>query len=332
MKRVITAIGWILCASALLALGVPPIGAQGLKQVKHAYIAEPGYYWDIFEAQELGYFKAEGLDVESVRFDVTSQGMTALATGAVQFASLTPDVPLLAAIKGQGDAIIVSNEVRIATWDFLVLPEITSYADLKGKIIGVSQIQSASTLDLRQLLRRHGLQDSEYTVLQVGGSAKRYAALTSRQIAGALITEPVNFEAMDAGFRKLGGVYEVSRLPSVIIAVLRSWAKANEKTAVGLLRAIYRAQDWLNDTRNRAAAVDLMVKLSKARRSSVERTYDKYVRDLKVYNRGAITIETVTQTLEEMAAIGAISRPLPAPGQFLDLSFRNEAVAGRSGP
>ena len=327
MRQVVTAIGWALCAGALLALGVNPIAAQGLKQVKHAYIAEPGYYWDVFEAENLGYFKAEGIDVESVRFDVTSQGMTALVTGAAQFGSLTPDVALLAAIKGQGDAVIVSNEVRIATWDFLVLRDIKSYAELKGKIIGVSQLQSASTLDLRQLLRRHGLQDSDYTILQVGGSAKRYAALKSRQIAGALITEPVNFEAMDAGFRKLGGVYEVSTIPSVVITMLRSWAKANEKTTVGLLRAIYRAQDWLNDTRNRAAAVDLMVKLSKAKRSSVERTYDKYINDLKVYNRGAITIEKITQTLQEMAGIGAISKPIPAPAPFLDLSFRTEALA-----
>ncbi len=326
MRRGFMVLGWLVCVVSLFALGADPMAAQGLKQVKHAYIAEPGYYWDVFEAQHLGYFRAEGIDVESTRFDVTSQGVTALVTGAVQFASVTPDVAMLAAIKGQGDTVIVSNEVRVPTWDFLVQPDIKSYADLKGKIIGVSQIQSASTLTLRQLLRRNGLQDSDYTVLQVGGTSKRYAALQSKQIAGALITEPVNFEAVDAGFRKLGGVYEVSSIPSVVVAMLRSWAKANEKTAVGLLRAIYRAQDWINDTRNRDAAVELMVRLSKANRVSVEKTYDKYVKDLKVYNRGAITIEKIKQTLEDMASIGAISRPTPAPAQFLDLSFRTEAL------
>jgi len=326
MKRVVMVIGWGLCVVSLFVLGANPIAAQGLKQVKHAYIAEPGYYWDVFEAEHLGYFKAEGIDVESIRFDVTSQGVTALVTGAAQLASVTPDVAMLATIKGQGDAVIVSNEVRLPTWDFLVQPDIKSYAELKGKIIGVSQIQSASTLTLRQLMRRHGLQDGDYTVLQVGGTSKRYAALRSKQIAGALITEPVNFVAIDAGFRKLGGVYEVSSIPSVVFAMLRSWTKTNEKTAVGLLRAIFRAQDWINDTRNKDAAVELMVGLSKANRSSVERTYDKYVKDLKVFNRGAITIEKIKQTLEDMASIGAISKPIPAPAQFLDLSFRNEAL------
>lgn len=328
MRRIYAVVGWALCICSLFAIGASPIAAQGLKLVKHAYIAEPGYYWDVFEAEQLGYFKAEGIDVESTRFDVTSQGMTALVTGAVQFASVTPDVAMLAAIKGQGDAVIVSNEVRIPTWDFLVQPDIKSYADLKGKIIGVSQIQSASTLDLRQLMRRHGLQDSDYTVLQVGGTSKRYAALQSKQIAGALITEPVNFEAIDAGYHKLGGVYEVSPVPSVVFAMLRSWAKANESTTVGLLRAIYRAQGWLNDTKNKTAAVDLMVKLSKANRTSVERTYDKYIKDLKVYNRGAITIDVISRTLEEMVSIGAISKPLPSPTQLLDLSYRTAALAG----
>jgi ABC-type nitrate/sulfonate/bicarbonate transport system substrate-binding protein len=301
--------------------------AQGLKTIHHAYVAEPGYYWDVFEAQALGFFKQEGLDVESTRFDVTSQAVTAVATGASQIGSVTPDVAMLATIKGQGDVIIVSNEVRLPTWDLMVQPDIKTYADLKGKILGVSQLQSASTLNLRQLMRKHGLKDNDYTVLQVGGSGKRYAAIRSKQIAGALITEPVNFEAMDAGFHKLGGVYDVSVVPSVVFATTRSWAKANEKLLVGFLRAVYKAQDWLNNTKNKKAAVDLMVDLSKARRSSVERSYDKYVSDLKVYNRGSITAAVIKRTLEDMSEIGAISKPIPNPNKVLDLSYRKKALA-----
>ena len=301
--------------------------AQDLKKIQHAYVAEPGYYWDVFEAQALGFFKQEGLDVDSTRFDVTSQAVTAVVTGASQIASVTPDVAMLATIKGQGDVVIVSNEVRLPTWDLIVQPDIKTYADLKGKILGVSQLQSASTLNLRQLMSKHGLKDNEYTVLQVGGSGKRYAAIQSKQIAGSLITEPVNFEAMDAGFRKLGGVYDASVVPSVVLAVTRSWASANEKLLVGFLRAVYKAQDWLNNTKNKKAAVDLMVDLSKAHRSSVERTYDKFTSQLKVYNRGAITAAVIKQTLQDMAEIGAISKPIPDPNKLLDLSYRQKALA-----
>lgn len=327
MKRFFMPLCLVLVLSILLVPAFSPASAQELKKIKHAYIAEPGYYWDVFEAQELGFFKAEGIEVESTRFDTTSQGVAALVTGAVHFGSVTPDVAMLAAIKGQGDVVIVSNEVRIPTWDFMVQPEIKSYADLKGKVIGVSQLQSASTLNLRQLLRKHGLKDDDYTILQVGGTSKRYAALQSKQIAGALITEPVNFEAMDAGYRMLGGVYEASAVPSVVIAVTRSWAKANEKILVGLLRALYRAQDWFNNAANKKAAVDLMVRLSKAKPGSVEKTYDKYTKELKVYNRGEITPQVIKETLEDMAAIGAISKPVPSPEQFLDLSYRKKALA-----
>jgi ABC-type nitrate/sulfonate/bicarbonate transport system substrate-binding protein len=301
--------------------------AQELKKVRHAYVAEPGYYWDVFEAQALGFFKQEGLDVESTRFDITSQAVTAVATAASDVASVTPDVAMLATIKGQGDVVVVSNEVRLPTWDLIVQPDIKTYAELKGKILGVSQLQSASTLNLRQLMRKHGLKDNDYTVLQVGGSGKRYAAIQSKQIAGSLITEPVNFEAMDAGFRKLGGVYEVSVVPSVVMAVTRSWAGANQKILVGFLRAVYKAQDWLNNTKNKKAAVDLMVDLSKAHRSSVERTYDKYVSELKVYNRGAITADVIKKTLQDMAEIEAISKPIPDPNKLLDLTYRQKALA-----
>jgi NitT/TauT family transport system substrate-binding protein len=314
---------WLIAGGALAV----PAAAQDLKKIKHGYVSEPGYYWDVFQAQANGFFKNEGLDVDSTRFDVTSQAVTALVTGAVNIASPTPDTVLLAAIKGQGDAIIVSNEIRLPTWDLLVQPDIKSYADLKGKVLGVSQLQSASTLNLRQLLRKHGLKDDEYNILQVGGSGKRYAALQSKQIAASLITEPVNFDAMDAGFKKLGGVYEVSIVPSAVIAVSRAWAQANEKLLVAFLRAMYRGQDWINTTKNKKGAVDLMVDLSKAQRSSVERTYDKYVSDLKVYNRGDINADVVRKTLEDMVEIDAISKPIPDPNKFIDLSYRQKALA-----
>lgn len=312
---------------SLFALAPRRSTAQELKKMQHAYVAEPGYYWDVFEAQALGFFKQEGLDVESTRFDVTSQAVTAVVTGASQIASVTPDVAMLATIKGQGDVVIVSNEVRLPTWDLMVQPDIKTYADLKGKILGVSQLQSASTLNLRQLMRKHGLKDNDYTVLQVGGSGKRYAAIQSKQIAGSLITEPVNFEAMDAGFRKLGGVYDVSVVPSVVLAVTRSWASANEKLLVGFLRAVYKAQDWLNNPKNKKEAVDLMVDLSKAHRPSVERTYDKFTSQLKVYNRGAITADVIKRTLQDMAEIEAISKPIPDANKLLDLTYRQKALA-----
>ncbi len=317
----------LLLAAAILGAARGSAPAQELKKIKHGYVAEPGYYWDVFQAQANGFFKAEGLDVDSTRFDVTSQAVTALVTGAINIASPTPDVAMLATIKGQGDVIIVSNEIRLPTWDLLVQPEIKTYADIKGKVLGVSQLQSASTLNLRQLLRKNGVKDNEYNILQVGGSGKRYAAIQSKQIAGALLTEPVNFEAMDAGFRKLGGVYEASVVPSAVITVSRAWAKANEKILVGFLRAVYRAQDWINNPKNKKEAVDLMVELSKAQRTSVERTYDKYVSDLKVYNRGDINAEVIKKTLEDMVEIEALSKPIPDPNNFLDLSFRQKALS-----
>ena len=318
---------FVFVCLSLIGATPQPSRAQELKKIRHGYVAEPGYYWDVFEAQALGFFKQEGLDVDSTRFDITSQAVTAVATAASDIASVTPDVAMLATIKGQGDVVIVSNEVRLPTWDLIVQPDIKTYAELKGKILGVSQLQSASTLNLRQLMRKNGLKDSDYTILQVGGSGKRYAAIQSKQIAGSLITEPVNFEAMDAGFRKLGGVYEASIVPSVVVAVTRAWAGANEKFLVGFLRALYKAQDWLNNTKNKKQAVDLMVSLSKAKPSSVERTYDKFVSELKVYNRGAITTDVIKLTLEDMAEIEAISKPLPDPNKLLDLSYRQKALA-----
>ena len=132
---------------------------------------------------------------------------------------------------------------------------------------------------------------------------------------------------MDAGFHKLGGVYDVSVVPSVVFAVTRSWAKANEKVLVGFLRAVYKAHDWLNNPKNKKEAVDLMVDLSKAHRPSVERTYDKFTSQLKVYNRGAITADVIKRTLQDMAEIEAISKPIPDANKLLDLTYRQKALA-----
>src|SRR3990172_5953464 len=63
---------------------------------------------------------------------------------------------MLVTIKGNGDVVIVSNEVRLPTWDLIVQPELKTYADLKGKVLGVSQIQSASTLHQDDLVHSQG--------------------------------------------------------------------------------------------------------------------------------------------------------------------------------
>ena len=70
-----------------------------------------------------------------------------------------------------------------------------------------------------------------------------------------------------------------------------------------------------------------MVDLSKAHRPSVERTYDKFTSQLKVYNRGAITADVIKRTLQDMAEIEAISKPIPDANKLLDLTYRQKALA-----
>jgi ABC-type nitrate/sulfonate/bicarbonate transport system substrate-binding protein len=80
---------------------------------------------------------------------------------------------------------------------------ITSIEQLRGKKIGVSAIGSLVEILGRRILLAHGVRPEQVTFLGLGPSYVTYVALKAGTIDATLLQIPLNFAALDDGFRKL---------------------------------------------------------------------------------------------------------------------------------
>ena len=86
----------------------------------------------------------------------------------------------------------------------MVRADIRSAADLKGKRLGVSRFGTASDFGTRLMVSKLGLNpDSDVTILQIGDTPTRVAALMAKSVDGAIFDPPDHKRAVENGGRWL---------------------------------------------------------------------------------------------------------------------------------
>lgn len=130
---------------AFIVLLAGPVGVQaqtaGLKKAKVAIPNVSISPIPTFVAKELGYYRDEGFDTEIImmRAPVTIQ---ALISGSVDYTG-TPGATIAAAVQGAKLLVLMAYFDK-ALYDLVVRPEISSYAELKGKVFGISALSGFS--------------------------------------------------------------------------------------------------------------------------------------------------------------------------------------------
>ena len=106
----------------------------------------------------------------------------ALIAGNFDVALTRCTTPMLRRLRGS-EQYIVANYSNHFNDVFLAAPEITSVKQLKGKRIAVSRFGSGSHILTNLVLKQAGLDpQKDVTVLQIGNSAARLAAIMTRSI------------------------------------------------------------------------------------------------------------------------------------------------------
>ena len=85
---------------------------------------------------------------------------------------------------------------------------------MKGKAVGTGSPGSISDFIIREIFKRHGLDPlRDATFLGIGGSRERFAALTSGAVHATFLSPPLNFKAIEMGYRKLASANEYVTWP-----------------------------------------------------------------------------------------------------------------------
>lgn len=206
-------------------------------------------------AAQSGLFKRNGLDVD-LRFTASSTGVAALVAGEIQIFQ-GGGSEMLSANAGGADLLVIGNLVPIYPYVFMVPAEIKTVADLKGKKVGVSMPGSTSDIATRVGLRAVGIDpDKDVTIVAVGSSQNRTAALLAGSIQGGLDQPPGYYTLEAKGFHVLFDMVS-QKLPVVNngIGLQRAWLNANRAVLQRYIDSIVQAIAALRKDKAGAIAI-----------------------------------------------------------------------------
>ena len=130
-------------------------------------------------AQELGYFRREGVDVKLIRVDQTPLAVAGLVSGDGDMANVSVESVLHLAARAQRSwkAVIVPNK----SLPFLIAARrgVRSPADLAGRIFGVGRIGSLDHSLSAAVLRSKGVDPASVNFVSIGQPQMRAQALAT---------------------------------------------------------------------------------------------------------------------------------------------------------
>ncbi len=145
-------------------------------------------------AAQLGYFKAEGLEVSLIDCADEATAVRLVASGGAEVASCAFEHTIRWQARGQGlQAFVMQSSapqvsVGVST---RTLTEFRHPSELRGRRIGMSAIDSVSQSLVNALLSRAGLGAAEVSFVSVGVGGDAMNALRSGQVDVISTQEPV---------------------------------------------------------------------------------------------------------------------------------------------
>jgi NitT/TauT family transport system substrate-binding protein len=208
--------------------------------------------------EQLGYFSAEGLDVQLLTEPAGAQAENVLISGDVQgvvgFYDHTVDlqtkgkcvqsVVQLANVPGEVEMVATSKAGQI-----------TGPADFRGRKLGVTSPGSSTDFLTQYLATKAGLSKADYTTVKAGAGQTFIAAIENGGIDAGMTTDPTAARLVSSGKAKvlldmrteagarsaLGGLYPASSLYMDC-----AWVAAHRDTVQKLANAFVKTLHWIH--------------------------------------------------------------------------------------
>jgi len=208
-------------------------------------------------AESLGYFKDEGLDVELLNEAAGVDAENQLLAGAVQGVVGFYDHCVDLQAKGKFVESVVQfshapGEVELVSTKH---PDIKSFADLKGKTLGVTGLGSSTNFLTLFMANKAGLKAGDVVTIPVGAGGTFIAAMQQDRIQAGMTTEPtisrmiktgeaavlVDLRTPELTRTALGGPY-----PAASLYMETNWVNAHKEDVQKLASAFVKTLRFIN--------------------------------------------------------------------------------------
>jgi NitT/TauT family transport system substrate-binding protein len=207
-----------------------------------SYSAVSMTWFPVKVAVEKGFFRNEGLEPQLIQMN-GNVATVALANGHIDF-SLNISPVLNGAMQGLRTKLVAALNSR-PLFSLVVRPEITSPADLKGKVFAVSSFGNTQAILTEKHLQHLGLKKGEYQLLAMGATAARIAAMEKNIVQGSLMPLPSNVQLESRGYRVLGNTAEMVTHPIAGLGVHEDKIRKEPEVVKRVIRASLRSLQLL---------------------------------------------------------------------------------------
>ena len=224
------------------------------------------YHLPLALADQLGYFRAEGLDAVVRDFSAGALAVQAVQDGAADVCAGAFEHTLRQQVRGQAyrSLVVQGRAPQLALGvSQRSLPSFKDLADLEGRRIGVSSVGSSTHLAASVLLSRAGLGPKDVAFVSVGSGTAAMNALRSGQVHALCHADPImtlleqkadtriagDIRSLKAGQEIFGGP-----MPASCLYAPQAFLQKNPAQAQALANGVVHALKWLQT----AAPADLV--------------------------------------------------------------------------
>jgi NitT/TauT family transport system substrate-binding protein len=280
-------------------------------------------------ANDRGYFREAGLDVEMVRFNSGAEMVVGLGTGelAAGFAGASPGlfnawargVGIVFVADGARSAPGHSNTLVVVRTD--LVDAVRAPRDLRGRRVGFSVVGSVIDYMMRVLLEQNGMTMHDMEVVRLP-SADVNAGLAGRTLDVAGVGEPFATMADQLGIARLWLTSE-DVVPGMQVGgiAVSDQTRRDRAQAIALVTAYLRGvREFLPGQSSDPGIIEIVNRWSGVAPEIIRRANPAFMDP-----NGGMNVEDVRRQQDFWLRAGVIDRAVPLDDRF-DFSFADAAL------
>jgi NitT/TauT family transport system substrate-binding protein len=308
-----------LCALAVVSF---PAMAQPTK-LAASYGAVSADQLVIWVAKDTGIFAKNNLDVQLVFFTGGTTAVMAMVSGESPMLQASGPAVINAALAG-AEAVYVAGGIVTLDYQLMTQPDIKTPEQLKGGSVAIARFGGAADFVARFALAKLGLNPlKDVTIVQVGTTPDRLAALQARRVQATVLVPPTTFQAQKRGFYLMADVAALGlAYQHQGVATTRKFIRERPEIVRNFVKSYVEAVHRMKT--DRQTGIKILAKyLRLDDRELLEKTYDNSISDNKLPPKQYPTLEGLRTILDQLGQKDPKARAAK-PQDFVDARFIEE--------
>ena len=300
---------------SLFALRADIVHAE---KIIFAYPSPSTSFLPLVVAQKKGFFDLENLQPELVQIR-PAVAIPGLTIGSVDYTTVLGS-SIAACMRGV--PLVITGVFADKPMDFLVGAKgIVSAKELKGRIVGISALGTATHFLTVKVLRAVGLDpDKDVSLRAVGDEGLRLQALGTGLVHASLLGSQGAIQGEKEGLKVIVAAADViESLPFAGVTTTMTKLKANPQQIKKVLRAGLRGLRYVHD--NRTGTIDVIQSWYRVEREVAGATYDLARKSYST--NGEVSEKGVLLSMEFARSSGKFEKET-FPSEIVDFNLLRE--------